>query len=342
LGSYAISPLEWPGFLWPVMLLTAITSVFILVMAWKRGRLFCNAICPVGTLLGLISRLSLFRLSIRDSACTHCGACVRSCKAQCIQPKTLEVDVSRCILCFNCLNACSQDAFHWEKPGLFPAVSNNFSNEGRRKFFRQASLVLLSAPVISTISSHPRLSRPTTPPGSFSRKHFSARCTACHLCVAACPTKVLQPSFLEYGLSGMLQPKMDFRASFCNYECVLCTQVCPTGALLPLTQIQKKATQLARVKFDKELCIVITKGTACGACSEHCPTKAVSMVAYSGKLSLPQLEPSICVGCGACEFACPVDPRAIWLEALEVHRTALPPQKEEKLKKETPLEEFPF
>jgi ferredoxin len=134
---------------------------------------------------------------------------------------------------------------------------------------------------------------------------------------------------------------MDYHKSFCNYECTQCSEVCPTGAIMPLNVEQKKITQTGVVLFIKESCVVFTDETSCGACSEHCPTKAVQMVAYKGNLTIPHTNRDICIGCGACEYACPVRPyRAIYVDGNNIHMQAQKP-KEEKLE-DMMLEEFPF
>jgi ferredoxin-type protein NapF len=168
---------------------------------------------------------------------------------------------------------------------------------------------------------------PVSPPGSKSIKHFKNNCTACHLCVSVCPTGVLQPSFLEYGFTGMLQPRMDYHTNYCNYECTRCGETCPTGAILPLTKEKKILTQIGRVKFVIKNCLVYTDLTACGSCSEHCPTQAVRMVPYIEGLTIPEIHPSTCVGCGACEYACPVRPyRAIYVDGNTEHGQAKKPE----------------
>jgi ferredoxin len=167
-------------------------------------------------------------------------------------------------------------------------------------------------------------------------------CTACHLCVSACPTQVLQPTYFLYGLTGFLQPRMDFITSFCNFECILCGEVCPTGAILPLIKEEKKLVQLGKSNFVKENCIVNTKNTACGACSEHCPTKAVNMVPFKDKLTIPEVNNKICVGCGACEYACPTDPKSIYVEGNPVHLVAEKPKEVKIEEKIDYKEEFPF
>jgi ferredoxin-type protein NapF len=182
---------------------------------------------------------------------------------------------------------------------------------------------------------------PVSPPGSVSIKHFTDRCTACHLCVTVCPTSVLQPSFLEYGFLGMSQPHMDYSVEYCNFECTKCGEVCPTGAILPLTVEDKKLEQTGQVQFIIEKCIVYTDNTACGSCSEHCPTQAVKMVPYKEGLTIPETDTEICIGCGACEFACPVKPHeAIYVDGNAVHQVAKAPHIEELELQEQ--EEFPF
>ncbi len=166
-------------------------------------------------------------------------------------------------------------------------------------------------------------------------------CTACHLCVSACPSQVLQPSLMQYGLEGIFQPFMDYDSSYCNYECVKCSEVCPTGAILPISTEHKKTVQIGKVIFLINNCIVYTKEKSCGACAEHCPTKAVQMVSFKGARTIPRTDANICIGCGACEYACPAEPyKAIYVEGNPVHQTAIK-FKEEKSNDAAPLE-FPF
>ena len=118
----------------------------------------------------------------------------------------------------------------------------------------------------------------------------------------------------------MMLPKLYFDHGFCNYDCTICSEVCPTGAILPLTIEEKHATQMGKVHFVIENCIVYTDETNCGACSEHCPTQAVSMIPYKDSLTIPHTETEICVGCGGCEYVCPAIPyKAIYVEGVEKH-----------------------
>jgi formate hydrogenlyase subunit 6/NADH:ubiquinone oxidoreductase subunit I len=158
---------------------------------------------------------------------------------------------------------------------------------------------------------------PIAPPGAISFDHLREKCISCHLCVSKCPSHVIKPAFLEYGLGGMMQPKLYFDHGFCNYDCTICGEVCPTGAILPLTKEEKNHTQMGQVQFIIENCIVYYDETSCGACSEHCPTQAVHMVPYKGVLTIPEINQDICVGCGGCESVCPAIPyKAIYVEGL--------------------------
>jgi ferredoxin-type protein NapF len=182
---------------------------------------------------------------------------------------------------------------------------------------------------------------PVCPPGALSIAGFTSKCTACSLCISACPNGVLMPSFREYGLAGIMQPVMNFHKNFCTYECTICTEICPTDALQPLKTEAKKLTQLGKAIFIKDNCVVKTEKTACGACSESCPTKAVYMIPYEGNLLIPEVNDEICIGCGHCEYACPTTPyKAIYIDGNPVHLAAKKPENT-KSDIETPVD-FPF
>jgi len=322
-------------------------------LSYNHGRLYCNTICPVGALLGLISKYSLFKIKLDDSLCTSCGICGTNCKSGCIDTEARQVDFTRCVGCFNCLTVCPGNGVKFI---LFPKkvkkadqVKNPDNN--RRKFLAESAV--LSVGVLSLANKvigeeikdgmvPVEKEYPVTPPGSRSIQHFNSFCTACHLCISSCPTHVLQPSITEYGLMGLFQPTMDYHTSFCNFECVICSEVCPTGAILTIDLEEKKTIQLGKTNFIKENCIVYTDETTCGACSEHCPSKAVDMVFYKDKLTIPEITQEICVGCGACEYACPTTPKSIYVDGNPIHQVAEKPKEEDILKEVDPEEDFPF
>ncbi len=312
-------------------LVTAIVvSVFVGYLAWVNGRIYCNSICPVGTVLGFISKASLFKIRINEDACNSCGACGRTCKASCIDTKNHKIDSSRCINCFDCLDVCSTSAINYNYSFRLPIKNRKkVVNASRRRFMMAVGVTGIAAtkllaentPLIGSSASVLRRT-PITPPGSQGVAHLLQKCTSCHLCVSKCPTNIIKPAFLEYGVGGMLQPTLKFDDDFCNYECTICSDVCPTGALLPLTKEAKLTNQMGQVHFVMNDCIVFTDETSCGACVVNCPTEAVFMVDYKNDLSIPEVDNSKCVGCGGCEYNCPATPRkAIFVEGIDRHKT---------------------
>lgn len=347
---YFLYPYDLKGITFLTVAFPMSVLILLVYLSIKYGRLYCNLFCPVGTLLGLISRISFFRIYIDEYRCKQCGLCELKCKANCISTKDKNIDFSRCVMCFDCLDICPSGGI---KSGRVSRRSDNRIPENtdnkKREFIKNTLLYSagLSAFSFSARKAMPENLKqriPVTPPGSFSLDHFHSSCTACHLCVSSCPTQVLQPSFLEYGFTGMLQPRMNYTSSFCNYDCNICTTVCPTGALRETATEKKKLIQLGRAVFKKHDCIVYTNNTDCGACSEHCPTKAVTMKPYGKDLFIPEVHAEFCIGCGACEYACPASPhKAIIVESNKVHQIARKPLEESPDKANPSQEEdFPF
>jgi len=337
-----------------------VTFGIIALLSWRNGRTWCNTICPVGAFLSLLSRFSLLRIRIDKDKCTRCGSCAHNCKASCISSVSKKVDVSRCVNCFNCLDNCPQGALYYgfrsKKKSKKTSIQDKLADQEKRQFLVTALTTAvaiptllaqdkkkqwnaLSQPVGSRIDDHRKV--PLTPPGSESQANLLAHCTACHLCISKCPSHVLKPALMEYGLGGIMQPTVSFEKGFCNFDCTLCGELCPTGAIRPLTVEQKHLTQIGKVVFVEENCIVYKKGTNCGACSEHCPTQAIAMVPYKDGLTIPKVNTAICVGCGGCEYVCPSKPfRAVHIEGNAVHCAAKPftQQHEEPIK----VDEFGF
>jgi len=383
----------------PAPLGAVLTSagLFLLIvgLAVKRGRLWCNTMCPVGAVLGAVSKFSLFRLHLAESECVGCSLCERTCPAQCIDYKNHNIDHSRCIMCLKCVPNCRQAGLGlkmmWGKmwrgsPVRKPAIAEpslpdpsgkspgggsenratcrqpDFESTGlppspavsRRVFFCGAALLAVAANGSGGGRGNGEhggdddggcrhLRRPVLPPGARSLAHFQSTCTACHLCVAQCPEQVLRPSIARHGLGGFLQPYQDFDVAFCDYSCNACSQICPTGAIQPITVEERQGIQSGIAHFRRGKCIVKTEGTSCGACSEHCPTQAVHMVPWGDDLTIPEMSPELCIGCGACEHVCPAKPeKAIVIDGLPVHADA----KRIKLDGENAVremeEEFPF
>jgi polyferredoxin len=357
-GNYSMHHVPLYHVSWLPLLITLSLFLMIAVMAWQRGRFFCNVICPVGTFLGVTSKAALYKVNFNSINCTKCGKCAAVCKSECISIKHQEVDVTRCVTCFNCMQVCPDAALDFGKLKPSPVVkplknkTADSTNQDRRKLL-VTGLALMAGSRVYALKKN-KLSENLhnltlnkrdyfpSPPGSGSVRRFNNLCTACSLCVSACPTHVLQPAIAQYGLSGFMQPFMDYETSYCNFDCHKCADVCPTGAILPLPIEEKQLTQLGKAVFLMENCVVYTDGTDCGACSEHCPTKAVDMVPYRDGLRIPEVDQSICIGCGACEYPCPVLPpfRAIYINGNNKHVLADKPVKGER--DEIGFDDFPF
>lgn len=364
LGIHVVYRVQWPVYTTAALGVALANLGTVGWMSARHGRLYCNTLCPVGTLLGLVSKYSLVKINFDIGSCRSCGRCEQICKAGCIDVKTKSVDADRCVSCFNCLSACPDQAMMFQ-PGFQPHNQSNRqprnreeADRGRRNF-----LLALAAGSLGMAASHAHAvpqtfpaqavptiipenkTSPLSPPGSISIARYTSICTACHLCISACPSRVLVPSIFSFGLSGMMQPQMDFNSGHCNYDCTVCSNICPSGAILPLTVEKKQQTQVGTAKFIKENCVVYTDNTNCGACSEHCPTKAVHMKLYPNatgrKLVIPEVDETICVGCGGCEHACPTRPfRAIYVDGNPTHKIAGKP-KVKKMEMNAG-EDFPF
>lgn len=338
-----------------------VALILVGVMALLFGRRYCNSICPVGTFLGLLSRYSLLQIRLKHD-CVACGLCEKSCKGECIDSKNQAVDTSRCVACFNCLGTCKRNSIVYSPPLLpkpsptaeslsehqtatVPIETPSGSGADRRSFLQWSVFSLFLPSMAGSLgaarSSDPpadpslpsgvsrigyEVTAPILPPGATNVKHFQRRCTGCHLCVSICPSNIIRPSTTELGLAGFLQPVIKFDYGFCNYDCTICTEACPSHALIPKTTEEKHHLQIGTVVFLKENCIVHTQDSNCGACAEHCPTGAVKMIAYGDPakhLTIPVVEPKFCIGCGACEYICPVRPyRAIYIDGMLQHKEA--------------------
>lgn len=305
----------------------AVTFVVVGFVSFRWGRVWCNSVCPVGTVLGFLSRFSLMKPRIDTSKCNGCGKCARNCKAQCINPKEHTVDASRCVACFDCMENCSQKAISFSRG---KAVVKEEPVDGSRRKFVAATATVGAAMALQAQEKKvdgglaaiidkqlPERQVPLKPFGAKSLKNFSNRCTGCQLCVSECPQQVLRPS---QKLSTLLQPEMAFDKGYCPPDCTRCSEVCPAGAIQKIDTAQKSAISIGHAVTVSQNCL-LGQGVECNACSRHCPAAAISVVSdASTGHSRVVVNESRCLGCGACEYYCPVRPfSAIFVEGREVH-----------------------
>lgn len=92
------------------LLAAIIAFLGLTAVSFWRGRLICNTLCPIGGLLGLLSRNPIYRVDINTDKCIHCGKCEDVCKSECINLRTCVVDNTRCVMCMNCCEICPNDA----------------------------------------------------------------------------------------------------------------------------------------------------------------------------------------------------------------------------------------
>ncbi len=311
----------------------AILPVIIIIGAaiWRK-RLFCNALCPVGTTLGIVSRIGLFKLSITEK-CIKCGRCVRACNAGCIDIDHHDIDNARCVRCLNCIAACPMGAIDFGRPVVAtkttePPSEQSVAETTEQPVEKQTTdlskrELLLAIPVglvglgvsaaagkhflkalldaktaEATESEEETAAAPQfiLPPGAGDVARFATKCTACLLCVHNCPSKIIKPSPTGYGFV-----RLDLANSKCGFDCNRCSQICPTGAIRPVPLAEKQKLRIAQAAINYKNCKVFQDDEPCGKCAEVCPTKAITL----RKTGAPKMTKNLCIGCGACQAICP-------------------------------------
>lgn len=327
-----------------ILSITTVTFLIITILVWRNGRTYCNTICPVGTILGFVSKYSIFRPIIETSHCNSCGVCARNCKASCIDSKNHKIDYSRCVSCMNCIQKCSHGAITFtsilkKRKGneilIEPIVKKErHLSSSRRRFFATGTGIavssLLKAQEMKVDGGFidleekkiPKRGTFIAPPGSRSLNNLTQHCTACQLCVSVCENQVLRPTM---ELNRFMQPEMSFERGYCRPECVKCSEVCPTNAIKLISTADKSAIQIGHAVWIKDNCVVLKDGVSCDNCQRHCPTSAIQMIPSvqedADSLKIPIIDVEHCIGCGACENLCPARPySAIYVEGHLMHR----------------------
>lgn len=314
---------------------SAFFLILVTVFSAARGRLYCNTICPVGTFLGLIGGISLFKPAIDKDKCVKCNLCAGKCKSNCINLETKEIDATRCVACYDCLTACKRGGVKLVPTWFGNQRKNEFKRDIESKERRNAIIAMGGFATAVAARSIIRKNRfvspegsvtegaPILPPGAGNVEAFKDACTACHACIAACPQKIIKPASFEYGWDGIMLPTLKYNKNYCLYECNACSQTCPHGAIRHITLEEKQKTQIAVASYNPSSCVIVSEGVKCGACSRNCPTGAIKLTesALSLQYSVPEIDTNLCIGCGSCENVCPALPKAITVSGKSIQTT---------------------
>lgn len=286
----------------------------ILLNLYQR-RFFCRYLCPLGACLGIFSSLSPIRVEMGDT-CNRCGRCVDDCQGGMNTERETNWRKSECLLCGNCIESCPEKATRMHLSWIPP--KKLYSPDLKKR----TVLISLSSGIIAVpllrIGSTGKIFNPTLirPPGALDEKEFLKRCVKCGECLKVCLTNGLQPTIFEAGLEGMWSPQLVSKIGYCAYNCTLCGQVCPTGAIKKLSAEEKVKIKIGLAFIDQGRCLPYAFGINCIVCQEHCPTpkkaiwfqeKVISNREGEGmKVKQPVVDPELCIGCGICEFKCPL------------------------------------
>jgi MauM/NapG family ferredoxin protein len=293
-------------------LLICMIFVAIVLCGILNRRYWCQNLCPLGAILTILSFKTPLK-RIVDKSCVDCSSCIGICKMSAIVVEDKSTFRGECIRCFNCQNRCSSGAIKF-KFKLFNGSTTATKTISRRGFLISlvSGLTLFPALKLKAKKYNPLLIRP---PGALVEDRFLSMCLRCGECMKVCPTNGLQPALLDSGLEGLWTPKLVPRIGYCEYNCILCIQVCPSGAIKKISLQEKKKTIIGIAVIDKNLCLPYAKNTECLVCEEMCPTptKAIKFKKVTiGKKTIlrPIVLEKECIGCGICEYKCPLEAKA--------------------------------
>lgn len=308
-------------------LISGFILVFVFFCEFFQSRFFCRNICPLGAMLGLLGRYGTMKVCGGDESCGACNICRTNCRMGAVD-ENRHIHMSTCVLCMDCMVTCPRQII---QPQLFikcvrsagsgQSSVNSEVSVSRRQFLACLSAGVALPPLLGVRNKGgEKGGHLVRPPGALIETEFLARCVRCGECIQVCITNGLQPALIQAGLEGVFSPYLLARSGYCEFNCTLCGQVCPTGAIKPL-ELQKKHTiKIGHAFFDKNLCLPFAGGVPCIVCEEHCPTpdKAikfnfVKVRTQSGKyvtLKQPYIVDELCIGCGICETKCPLPGRS--------------------------------
>jgi len=317
--------------------------IFMFILLFNRfiTRFWCRGICPLGAFFGFISRYAIFGMEKDHAKCDDCNLCLLHCQGGCDPQGGVPWRQAECHLCFNCQAVCPQDVIRFT---FFPNRENTRVDPDlkKRKILTSIAAGAVALPVLRSSTGlvknyNDRLIRP---PGSVGEEDFLARCIRCGECMKVCPTNAIQPALMDAGLEGIWTPLLIMRVGYCEQTCVLCSQVCPTGAIWKLTEEEKlglpdpaapatkrKPVKIGTAFYDRGRCLPWAMAVPCIVCEEFCPTspKAIwvektDVTRSDGTkvtVQQPRIDAELCIGCGICEYVCPVqDKPAVYVTSI--------------------------
>src|SRR5882672_4681984 len=299
-------------------------------------RFWCRVLCPLGAFLGVFARFALFGMEKDHSACTDCNLCLVHCQGADSPQGGVKWRQDECHMCMNCETACPEDVIKFKflpsRKGV--TVKPDTVRRTALAAVGAGAMFLPAARIADTLDVNYQ-SKVIRPPGAVEERAFLERCIRCAECMKVCPNNALHPAFFEAGVEGLWTPILIARIGYCEFSCVLCGQVCPTGAIQKITEKEKMGIDQPPIKigtafYDQGRCLPWSMQTPCIVCEEFCPTspkaiwveEVVAPVRDSKpgpdgappamktvKLQRPHVDPGLCIGCGACEKVCPVQDR---------------------------------
>ena len=294
-----------------------IGGIFFIVLGLNliEKRFWCKYLCPLGALLGVLSRRALLNRSVSEG-CTSCGACATVCQGNAAPEAKEHWRKTECLECMNCDDICPQNAVSF---GFGAGVAPAGIDLNRRRVIVSALSGMVAVPLLRAVPNRrPGAGDPVLlrPPGALPEKEFLKRCVKCGECMKVCTTNGLQPTLLEAGLEGIWSPMLVPRIGYCEYRCTLCGQVCPTGAIKRLMAEEKAKVRIGLAMIDKGRCLPWAHGRHCIVCEEVCPTSRKAILLKEERVrdargrtiivKQPQVDLELCIGCGICEAKCPV------------------------------------
>ncbi|MCM8812574.1 MAG: 4Fe-4S binding protein [Candidatus Omnitrophica bacterium] len=278
-------------------------------------RFWCRIVCPLGALYAAAAFSARLRRVV--AGCTSCGRCARECRMGAIEPD-MRYNKGECVLCMDCVYACAAQSTRFMFFGAPPRPVKKKPGKGisRRQFLLGCAALLAAGCRGRQNGRQTPAQRPEflRPPGVQDERVFLNRCVRCGNCMSVCPTRGLQPLFFEAGLAGLWTPVLVPERGYCEFNCVQCGRVCPTGAIPRLDVADKQSRRIGTAVVNRQTCLAWHDKKECIVCEEHCPVpdkaiKVVWEIVNGVRVAQPVVDAARCIGCGICQTKCPVRPQ---------------------------------